>query len=245
MNCVENQLQQPDKTLLWFLRTTNLFQGENTSFFNQLIHTTNQHHWPKGSELPILEDEKPLIHMIISGSVRVIVEEKAILELLSPGDVLGGMETPVAKSPHAIADSSIDSTKYAIAMSDCTTLQFTAEQFSTYLRNSPTVLVNFVSHLEKSRRRLELRLSNLLFRSSLGKVAGILLELAERFGEKTGTEGHVELSIALTHQDISSLVGLRRESVSLALATLELEEYIQYKRNQMTILRVDALSEIR
>ncbi|MDX1971345.1 MAG: Crp/Fnr family transcriptional regulator [Candidatus Sumerlaeia bacterium] len=226
--------------LLWFLKTTHLFQGENTSVIGELANSLERHSWAKGLELPIFEGAKPLVHLVVEGSIRLIAEEKATLELLGPGDLLGGSQVLSSVVGDRVACSTT-----AHALTPCVTLLLGADDFTEILKKSPTVLINFVSQLEQSRRRLEVRLTNLLFRTSVGKVAGILLELASRFGEPGKSPQSVTITVPITHQDISSLVGLRRESVSLALASLELEELIQYKRNELTILNSAKLAEIK
>jgi CRP/FNR family transcriptional regulator len=76
----------------------------------------------------------------------------------------------------------------------------------------------------------------------LGKLAGLLCELAERYGEKKGTSIH--LTMRLTHQDLASIIGTKRDTVSRGLADLELRELIRYQRNEIVLLDPAKLDEI-
>ena len=47
------------------------------------------------------------------------------------------------------------------------------------------------------------------------------------------------------HQDLASLAGLRRESVSLAMGELELRDLIKARRGSITILDPKQLDQVR
>jgi CRP/FNR family transcriptional regulator len=103
-------------------------------------------------------------------------------------------------------------------------------------------MVSLARFLGLRQRYLEIRLTRLLYRSSLGKLAGLLCELAERYGETQGS--HIALTMRLTHQDLASIIGTKRDTVSRGLAELELQELIRYERNKIVLLNPKKLDEI-
>ena len=92
------------------------------------------------------------------------------------------------------------------------------------------------------RQRLEIRLKHILYRSTLGKVAGLLGELAEGHGKPV--EVGTEIGVRLRHHEMASIIGCRRASVSEALAELEYRGLIQAHRSRLVILKAEELEAI-
>lgn len=89
-------------------------------------------------------------------------------------------------------------------------------------------------------RRLERRLRNLLFRSNRERLLGLLFELMEQYGRRID-EGLL-IDIKLSHQDLAGLIGVTRESVTLALGELQLERLITVGRQRIVILNAQKLA---
>jgi CRP-like cAMP-binding protein len=104
-------------------------------------------------------------------------------------------------------------------------------------------MVNVSRILGLRRKQLEFRIGRMLYRSSLGKVAGMLAELGERYGKKENEQ--IELDLGLTHQEMASIVGLKRETVSEALADLEYRGLITAGRGRVRIMDPAALDKIQ
>jgi CRP-like cAMP-binding protein len=90
------------------------------------------------------------------------------------------------------------------------------------------------------RLRVENRLRNVLFRSNRERVAHILLEMLETYGQRRENEWHI--TIGLSHQDLASLIGVSRESVTLVLGQLQLEKLVRVRRRAIVVLDPERLS---
>lgn len=132
----------------------------------------------------------------------------------------------------------------AVAMTNGSALRYSMEYFRRMVMERPTVLLNVTRLLGLRQRRLELRLARLLYRTCLGKVAGLICELADRYGEPGEEAGTTDINLRLTHQEIASVVGAKRETVSEAMAELELRELIRSKRTRITVMDLAALDRI-
>lgn len=92
------------------------------------------------------------------------------------------------------------------------------EEFLTFLRSEPEAFLNLTSRIINRLYAIIERMEYLAFGDSYNKVASLLFLMAERFG-KRGKSG-MEIQIPLTHQDISSMLGLSRETVSIGMKKL-------------------------
>jgi hypothetical protein len=67
------------------------------------------------------------------------------------------------------------------------------------------------------------------------------MDLAEKYGEVT-PEG-VKIGIKLSHQDLSSIIGSTRETVTVALGELQQEGSLRISRRQLILTRINQLAE--
>ncbi len=92
------------------------------------------------------------------------------------------------------------------------------------------MLTKIMSH---RRKKLEMRLSNLTFRSASQKLALLLETLIDYFGEPV--MGDIKINTLLTHQDLANLIGTTRQTVSGNIAALKHNNLLSVKRKNITI----------
>lgn len=82
-------------------------------------------------------------------------------------------------------------------------------------------------------------MSDLVFTDVPGRVAGQLLDLADRFG-KEGEDGlHVHHD--LTQEELAQLVGASRETVNKALAEFALRGWLRIEAKAVVLLDVERM----
>ena len=109
------------------------------------------------------------------------------------------------------------------------------------VEESPTLSLGIAKLFGMRRLRIERRLKYLLFRSNRDRLIHLLLELAERYG-KQGEAG-VELKIKLSHQDLASVIGSTRETVTVLLGELQGEGLITLGRRRLAITNLEKLAQ--
>lgn len=92
--------------------------------------------------------------------------------------------------------------------------------------------------LERS-RRLEERATLNALGDCRRRLIGVLLELAERFGQPE--PGGCRLDVRVTHEDLARLIGAARETVTPLLVELRRRGWIDYDRRRLVIRERDAL----
>lgn len=83
------------------------------------------------------------------------------------------------------------------------------------------------------RHRIEHRLKNLLFLSNRDRLVHLLLDLAEQFGSHA--DDGIRLRIKLSHQELASLIGSTRETVTVILGQLKAEGSIDSGRRKIVL----------
>jgi CRP/FNR family transcriptional regulator/pyruvate formate lyase activating enzyme len=130
----------------------------------------------------------------------------------------------------------------ATAMEAGEMLSYSRVTFQEMLGRNVALLNNFAAQVDSRRRRIEARLVRIVFKSSTGKVASLLAELAQRFGEFE--QDTIRIPLRLTHKDLGSFVGVKRETVSLAMADLEYRGIIATRGGLVSIIDPDMLIRV-
>ena len=109
------------------------------------------------------------------------------------------------------------------------------------VERNPQLALGVTKLLGVRRRRIERRLKYLLFRSNRDRLIHLLLELAEDYG--TQSEAGIELKVKLSHQDLASIIGSTRETVTVTLGQLQSEGLIKVGRRKLALTNVNRLAE--
>ena len=88
------------------------------------------------------------------------------------------------------------------------------------------------------------RIADFAFRDIRGRVAHLIVAFLERERLLRGEATLERIAPGLTHRDMADIVGTRRESVTLALNSLEREGVIRLADGQLVVLEEDNLRTI-
>ncbi len=98
------------------------------------------------------------------------------------------------------------------------------DKFQDFVKEHPEVLYELTGRIVIRLSGLLQRMEQLVFGNAQAKVASILHICAERFGEKN--KYGIAIQVPLTHKDISFLVGIARETVSIEMKKLERKGFV-------------------
>lgn len=232
---------------VWFLRTTELFEDQTESIIDWAGAEKRQFDFKKGQSLPFEKKGRRFIYVIFQGKVKLRTggegDKEKILDVAGPGDTIGPIDRILDRVAAGDDDDEMSAlATEAVALSNGIAFAYELSEFQSLVERRPKVVLNVSRLLGLKQKQLEIRLSRLLFRSSLGKVAGLLSELAERYGEKSD-EG-IKLNFKLTHQEMASMIGVKRETVSECIGKLELDELISTNKRRITVLKAEELDQI-
>jgi CRP/FNR family transcriptional regulator len=123
------------------------------------------------------------------------------------------------------------------AFSDIEVYDIEKPKFVEFLKTHPGVFIRVLREASRQMNDFHFRINAVGKPKAREKILHTLAFIADRFRTKRSKRDEVELSLALTHQDIASLVGLTRETTSTTLKQLKDEKIINYDAKNFTVRR--------
>lgn len=154
-----------------------------------------------------------------------------VLSFRGPGDVLGELTFH-----HAEPRSS-----HVTAIEPVAAQAVDAGDFRGYLQQRPAAaltLIDVMSRRLRDANRKRLQFGDL---DTVGRVAARLLELCERYGDRTDRGTQIRLPV--TQEDLGSWTASSRAGVANALRTMRELGWIVTERRRITVLDLDALAQ--
>lgn len=169
----------------------------------------------KGTQILIPEQPLDVLFFLKQGQVRLYrmtpQGKQFTTDILVDGNVFGETESFMLT----------DQQTYAEAMTDCYLCTMDKEKFEAFIRATPDVSLKLIQILS-SRLKETYDLSEKI---ALGDVRYRTLFLLLKMSEKSGKREKEWQSIAMkiTHEDIATMVGSSRETISLLMSKLKKE----------------------
>jgi CRP/FNR family cyclic AMP-dependent transcriptional regulator len=173
--------------------------------------------------------------VLLDGHVKVsdidVHGREMVLSFRGPGDVLGELTFMHAGS----RSSNVTAIEPVAARS------LAASAFRAYLVEQPTAaltLIDVISGRLRDANRKRVQFGDL---DTVGRVAARLIELGERYGDRT--EAGIEIRLPVTQEDLGSWTASSRAGVAGALRTMRELGWIATDRRRITVLDLDALEQ--
>jgi len=180
--------------------------------------------FPKRAIIVSEGDDTDSIYVMLSGKARVFVADdkgrEVQLNQLGAGEYFG--EVTLDGGPRSAS---------VMALEDCRCAVVKRGELTTFLEQNPELSLHIVRKLAHRVRELTDNVRSLALMDVYGRVARLLLELAE---EK---DGRLVVGEALTHKDIASRVGASREMISRIFSDLSDGGYIRKEDGLLVIAR--------
>ncbi len=212
----------------WHVRNCSLFQRLSDEELEKLEQNSRIRKFPKGSSLYLPSEEADGTFLLAEGRVRICSTtpegKLTILAFVEPGEIFGEL---------ALVDSGPREER-AEAVLNSVVVLIPNDQLRALMEHSPSLTLGVTKLIGLRRKRVERRLRSLLFRSNRDRLTHLLVELTEQYGNPTA-EG-IELSIRLSHQDLASIIGATRETVTTLLGEMQTEGLLRIRRQRLLIL---------
>lgn len=189
----------------------------------RVVEVVRERAYPKNSVILFEDDPGDALYVVAEGQVKVVLigedGREVILSVLGTGEFFGEM---------ALIDDEPRSA-HVIAMEDSSLLVLRREEFQGILRQSPGIAVALLRELSRRLRRVDEKVGSLVLLDVNGRVAQLLLELADE--EKDGAR----ITRRLTHHTIAQMIGSSRETVSRTMRELVDKGFIHVSRRDIEI----------
>jgi len=177
------------------------------------------------------DDPGTAMFVILTGKVKVVRTSgdgrEVILTILSQYDFFGEM---------ALLDGLARSAS-VIAAEESELFIIQREEFLNLLKLHPEISINLMQELTQRLRAADLKIKSLSLKDAEGKVATVLLQLAEEIGKIK--HGIVEIDKLPLQQDLANMAGTSRETISRTLHSFAKKGFVELDGPKLKILNFD------
>jgi CRP/FNR family transcriptional regulator, cyclic AMP receptor protein len=191
----------------------------------------------KRDSVVLFEHETGLaLFVIVEGKVKVsrVSDDgkEVILTILSDSDFFGEM---------AILDG-LSRSANVTAMEDSELFIIQRSEFLELLHNHPEVSIALLQELTRRLRSADMKIKSLSLKDAEGKVATVILQLADDVGKiKQGT---VEIEKLPFQHDLANMAGTSRETISRTLHTFAKKGLVELDGSKLRIMNYEKFKEL-
>lgn len=213
-----------------FLKNFTLFSNMSDKHLAEISELLERKFFTTGESIFLQGEEGESVYFIRKGKVKALMSspegEEQILEILHRGDVFGevvlfGIENYPAT---------------AVAMDNVEVLLLSRSKFKDYFNRNPEIGWGMLQEMAIKLRNAQRKIENLGLRDTRGRVATLLLDLLDRFGDQKK-----KFILELNRQEMASLIGTSRETVSRTLSEFKNEGLIDIEGNRVIIKDLEGL----
>jgi len=215
----------------FLLRNVPLFSMLAENQLTLLTGAVSRKSFSRGTTIIAAGGVTESLYVVISGRLKVMMSDdegrEVILAIIGPNEFFGEM-SPIDDRPRSAS---------VVALEACEMLTLTKRDFNRCLADNFEMAMTVMRGLVKRLREANQKISSLALMDVYGRVARLLLEVAETIdGQKVVTK-------KLAKQDLAKMVGASREMVSRVMKDLQSGGYIEVRTGSIflhdTILTID------
>jgi CRP/FNR family transcriptional regulator, global nitrogen regulator len=180
-------------------------------------------------------DRDDQLYFLLSGTVRLYKlygdYKEATTALLKDGGVFGKLNLVEGRWQDVFAE----------AVTEARVASIQKASIERVIKSDPGFALKLFSSFSERLRQSDEVIESLLHREVSTRLATLLLNLSERFGEDNGAG--ILIDVRLTHQDLANMIASTREAVSKVMSELQREGVIESRSRRISILNGEALAE--
>ena len=194
-------------------------------FFEKVTYKNNETIFVEG-------DPSDRFYLVGEGSVKnlkhTMMGKDIILEIMSPGDIFGGVAVLDRKPFPASAQ----------AMESTTVIWISRQNLLRIMDEYPVLKMEIVKYFSDKLRDAHEMLKNIATERVEKRVAALLLKLSEKVGIEE--KGYRKIDFPLTRQEIAEMVGTTVETCIRTMSKLQKSGIVKSLNGRITV-KIDAL----
>ncbi|MGC9098215.1 MAG: Crp/Fnr family transcriptional regulator [Dictyoglomus sp.] len=210
-----------------FLKNVPLFEDFSDEELEKLLVISKEKTYPKDAVIFQKGDLGNFFFLICSGRVKVIIEteegKEGILSILYPTEFFGEM---------SLLDGELRSAT-VVALEETRVIIIERNDFLILLYKHPELALKILKTLSLRLRKANRQIETLMFLDAPGKVARLLIDIAQERGKKINNE--ILIDLEFTRQELGNLIGVSRETTTRILKSFEEDGILSIERNQVII----------
>jgi CRP-like cAMP-binding protein len=218
------------------LRTFDWLDVLGESEWDMLRARATCHTFETGATVFAPTPDPHSVYILEKGRIRILrispTGDEVTLGYVSDGEVFG--ELP------GIGDYPRES--FAVARVQSIVWKIPVELFRQWFSAHPTIALEITRQMGDRMKRVESRVENLVFGDVRARLATVLLELAEDFGDLNGNASVIDLDVS--QGELATLIGSTRQSVNVAMSSLKDEGLVRLSGRRTEFLDLTRLRRI-
>ena len=201
----------------------------------RVAQTTLGRSFQKGESIYIPGDACEVVFLLLTGRVRLfaMVRQKELtFDVVRAGAIFG--EASLTERTQ---------NEYAQALSFAKVGLFELNAFWSLLRENVEVNARVLRMLGERSRLTRGRMTDIALKDSPARLAALVLDLVEHEGVVT-REGFYRVTTHYTHEELASMIGLKRVAVTRAFGTLQDHNFVQLRRRQIYVIDLAGLRRV-
>lgn len=191
--------------------------------------------YEKDSVILMEEEAGTALFVIITGKVKVSRNStdgrEVILSILGESDFFGEM---------AILDG-LNRSASVIAIEESELFIIQRNEFIDLLKAHPEISIALLQELTARLRQADMKIKSLSLKDAEGKVATVLLQIADDIGKIK--HGIVEIEKLPLQQDLANMAGTSRETISRTIHSFAKKGLIELEGSKLRILDYEKFKE--
>jgi len=226
-----------NKNELEYLKEIPVFSSLPDELLRMIHNHTLERRFRKGMIIFLEGDNGEGFHYVKSGKVKILRTSddgrEHIIKILGPGEIFAEVlmfnNMPYPATAVAVEPS-------------CIGMIRNVDLEQLVLANNVLAL-QLIKALSQRLIYAQQKIKNLALHDVMSRTAEILLRLSQEQGCKMDN-GIIEIALDLSRQDLASLVGTTRETVTRTLSSLKKDKIIDFDGNKIRILNMDYLAHL-
>lgn len=211
-------------------RKVPMFSGLSDVELHGIISLTSHKSYKKGEILFLEGDLSETLSILNEGLVKLSKITKdgkeQILHILTPGDFFGELNI---FGKNRICNFS------SFAISDTKICTLTKKQMDNIMRDNPDIALKILSTVSDRLAETENLAQNLATKDVEARIAYILIEFCEKYGNKK--DGNFHVRIPINREEMANYAGVTRETMSRKLKKLEAEGILSFQGSKIIIIK--------
>jgi CRP/FNR family cyclic AMP-dependent transcriptional regulator len=226
-----------NKSELEYLKEIPVFSNLPDELLRMIHNHTVERRFRKGTIIFLEGDKGEGFHYVKSGKVKVLRTSddgrEHIIKILGAGEIFAEVlmfnNMPYPATAVAVEPS-------------CIGMIRNVDLEQLVLANNVLAL-QLIKALSQRLIYAQQKIKNLALNDVMSRTVEILLRLSQEQGSKLDS-GIIEIALDLSRQDLASLVGTTRETVTRTLSSLKKDKIIDFDGNKIRILDMDYLTHL-
>lgn len=218
-----------------FLTFVPIFSELGNDALEKIEKIGSRKTYAKNEVILMEEDAGTALFVIVNGKVKVSRASgdgrEVILTILGESDFFGEMAILDGLTRSATVTSIDESELFIIQRND----------FLNLLYDHPEVSVALLQELTRRLRNADMKIKALSLKDAEGKVATVILQLADDIGKIK--QGKVEIEKLPLQQDLANMAGTSRETISRTLHSFAKKGLVEMEGAKLRILDYEKFKE--